>query len=71
MTAAALRKELKGYIEAIPERELAALRPLLSVLAGEEETPSAEEIAIVRERMENFPKDFVPFKRSTKRERKQ
>jgi hypothetical protein len=44
MTETALRKEIIGYIETISERKLAALKPLLSELAGEE--PQVEESII-------------------------
>jgi hypothetical protein len=52
MTTAILRKELKGYIEAIPERSLYALKPLLSVLAEPPfivEAASKEEAAMIDE----------------------
>ena len=69
MTTAVLRKELQGYINVMPEQNLAALRPLLSVLAGDYWNPiiepaSPEEIAMCDERMsdyENDPSSFIPL----------
>jgi len=62
-------KELQGYIATMPERNLAALKPLLSVLAEDYWKPviepaNAEEIAMCNERMkdyENDPSSFVPL----------
>ena len=69
MTATALRKKLHGYIETMPEKTLAALKPLLSVLAeplytiepaSPEETKKAEKIF---KEYEKDPASFVPFKK--------
>jgi hypothetical protein len=68
MTAAVLRNELKGYIEAMPERSLYALKPLLSVLCDPlytiETDLTADEIAMIDEGMAEYRKDpssFVPL----------
>ena len=68
MTVAVLRKELHGYIDAMPEYNLTALQPLLSVLAEPrftiEPASSAEGKRIekrVKEYHEN-PSSFVPWK---------
>ena len=68
MTTAALRKELQGYIETMPERSLYALKPLLSVLSGPlytiETDLTAEEIAMIDEGMAEYrenPSSFVPL----------
>jgi hypothetical protein len=61
MTAAVLRKELHDYIEAMPERNLHALKPLLSVLAEPpyviETDLTAEEIAMIDEGMAEYRAD--------------
>ena len=70
MAATALRKKLQGYIEIMPEKNLAALKPLLSVLAEplytiEPATP--EETKKAERRIREYHKDpstFVPFKKS-------
>jgi len=69
MTATALRKQLHGYIDTMPEKNLAALKPLLSVLAEplytiEPATP--EETKKAERRLREYRKDpssFVPFKK--------
>jgi hypothetical protein len=69
MTATALRKQLHGYIDAMPEKNLAALKPLLSVLAEplytiEPATPVETKKAERRIREYNKdPSSFVPFKK--------
>jgi hypothetical protein len=67
MTAATLRKQLHGYIDTMPEKNLSALKPLLSVLAEplytiEPATP--EETARVERRVREYhknPASFVPL----------
>ena len=58
MTTAILREELHDYINAIPERKLRALRPLLSELAEESlytaEPASPEECKMIDERVREF-----------------
>jgi hypothetical protein len=72
MTAIALRKELQGYIAAMPEQNLNALKPLLSVLAQPPytiEPASPKEIKMINERLKDYEADpsiFVPFKRRKK-----
>ena len=67
MTAAVLRNELHGYIDIMPDRSLAALKPLLSVLAEPLytiEPASPEEIAMIDEGMEEYrknPASFIPL----------
>ena len=70
MTATALRKKLHGYIDTMPEKNLAIIKPLLSALseplytiepATPEETKRAEKR--IREYHKN-PTSFVPFKRA-------
>jgi hypothetical protein len=68
MTAAVLRKELKGYIETMPERNLYVLKPLLSTLANPPYTVETdltdEEIAMIDEGMAEYrahPASFVPL----------
>ena len=69
MADSALRKQIYDYIDSMSERNLRALKPLLSVLA---ETPlytvetdlSAEEIALIDEGMKEYrenPERFVPL----------
>jgi hypothetical protein len=69
MTTAVLRKELKGYIETMPERSLYALKPLLTVLSEPlytiETDLTADEIAMIDEGMTEYrenPSSFVPLK---------
>jgi hypothetical protein len=66
MTTATLRKKLHGYIDTMPEKNLSALKPLLSALAEPlytiepatpEETVRAERR--IREYHKN-PASFVP-----------
>jgi hypothetical protein len=67
VTAAVLRQELQGYIAAMPERNLYALKPLLAVLAEPLypiEAATAEETAMIDERMKDYetdPASFVPL----------
>ena len=68
MTVAVLRKELKGYIETMPERNLYVLKPLLAVLAEPlytiETDLTEEEIAMINEGMAEYrknPSSFVPL----------
>jgi hypothetical protein len=67
MTTVVLRKELHGYIDTMPEHNLAALKPLLSVLAEPLytiEPASPEECAMVEERVREYhenPSSFVPL----------
>jgi hypothetical protein len=42
MTATALRKEIHGYIDAIPDNKLEVLKPLLSDLADDYWKPIIE-----------------------------
>jgi hypothetical protein len=66
-TSAGLRKELHTYIDALPDRSLPALRPLLSFLVDPSytiEAASPEEIAMINERMkdyENDPSSWIPL----------
>ena len=69
MTAAVLRKELRNIIDAIPDRSLPALKPLLIHLADDywrpvTELASPEEIAMINEGMKEYrenPSSFVPI----------
>jgi mRNA interferase RelE/StbE len=67
METAALRKELQGYIATMPERNLYALKPLLSVLAESSyivEPANADEIALIDKGMAEYranPSSFVPL----------
>jgi len=66
MTTTVLRKELRGYIDTMPERNLIALKPLLSVLADDYWKPviepaSPEEIAMCDARMMDYEKDPSSF----------
>jgi len=69
MTAVALRKKLHGYIDTMPEKNLTAIKPLLSVLAEplytvEPATP--EESRKAEKRIREYhrdPSSFVPFKK--------
>jgi hypothetical protein len=63
MTTIVLRKKLHGYIDTMPERNLSALKPLLSVLAEPLytiEPADKNEIVMVEKRMKNAS-DFVPW----------
>ena len=69
MTEAVLRKEIHGIIDAIPVRNLHALKPLLSVLAEPaytiETDLTPEEIAIIDEGIQEFrdhPENFISLK---------
>lgn len=73
MTTATLRKELQCYIATMPERNLYALKPLLSVLAEPLytiEPASPEECMMVEERVkeyhENPPGSFVSLESISK-----
>jgi hypothetical protein len=64
----AIRQELHTYIDVIPDRNLYALKPLLSILAEPafllETNPAEEEQAIIAEgdrEFEEHPENFVPF----------
>ena len=69
MTATTLRKKLHGYIDTMPVKNLAIVKPLLSVLAKpfytiEPATP--EETKKAERRIREFhrdPSSFVPYKR--------
>jgi hypothetical protein len=67
MTAMVLRNELHGYIDTMPEYNLAALKPLLSMLSEPLytiEPASPEECAMVEERVREYhenPSSFVPL----------
>ena len=71
MTAAALRRELQGYIKTMPERKLEMLKPLLSELAEPLytiEPASPEEVKMIDRRVREYDKDpssFVPWKKRT------
>jgi uncharacterized protein with ATP-grasp and redox domains len=68
MTAEVLRKELQGYIAAMPERNLSMLKPLLSRLARPTytiEPASPEECERIEERVREYhenPDSFVSLK---------
>ena len=68
MKESALRKKLHGYIDSMPEKNLVALKPLLSVLAEplySIEPANPEEIKKVEKRVKEYYKDpssFVPLK---------
>jgi len=64
MPATALRKKLQGYIETMPEKNLAILKPLLSALAEplytiEPATP--EEHKKAEKRIQEYHKDPLSF----------
>jgi len=67
METTALRKEIHSRIDAMPERSLHALAPLLSILAEPLytiEPASPEECARVEERVKEYhedPSSFVPL----------
>jgi DNA-binding LacI/PurR family transcriptional regulator len=69
MTTTALRKKLHGYIDAMPEKNLAVIKPLLSALSEplytiEPATP--EEGRKAEKRIREYhrdPSSFVPFKK--------
>jgi len=73
MNAATIRRELKRYIDVIPESNLEIVRPMLSFLAGShdingplviETNLTADEKAVIkagrRERKEH-PENFTPW----------
>jgi hypothetical protein len=67
-TATALRQELHAAIDTMPEKSLAALRPLFSVLAGPLytiETDLTDEekeiIAAGEQKYRESPESFVPL----------
>jgi hypothetical protein len=68
MTNTVLRKELQGYIASMPEQNLAALKPLLLVLAQPAytiEPASPSERKRVEKRVKEYrenPASFVPLK---------
>jgi len=73
MADTALRKEILGYIDNIPDRKLALLKPLLSELSEPKREEDAERIIepanfwermIHKKRMREYKKNpdcFVPF----------
>ena len=71
MTTAVLRKEIHSIIEAMPDRSLPAVKPLLSFIAEDYWKPiiepaSPEEIAMADERIKDYEKDpssFIPLSR--------
>ena len=67
MTTTVLRKEIQSYISKIPDRNLAALKPLLSVLAEPSytiEPASPAECKKIEKRVKEYhenPSKFVPW----------
>jgi hypothetical protein len=66
MTAAVLRKEIRSIIDAMPDRSLPALKPLLTFIADEYWKPviepaSPEEIAMCNERLKDYEKNPASF----------
>jgi hypothetical protein len=68
MTDTALRQELHAAIDTMPERNLAALKPLFSILAGPlytiETDLTAEERGIIETGEKEYrehPESFVPL----------
>jgi len=68
VNTAVLRRELHGYIDTMPERNLHALKPLLSMLADPyytvETDLTSKEIAMINEGMEEYkedPSSFIPL----------
>ena len=69
MTTTVLRKEIHSIIDAMPDRSLPALKPLLTFIAEDYWKPviepaSPEEIVMVDERMKDYEKDpssFIPL----------
>jgi hypothetical protein len=73
MNTTAVRKELKRYIDAIPESNLEIVRPMLSFLAGNqaqsktlviETNLTAEEKAVIkagRKERKEHPENFTPW----------
>jgi predicted Zn-dependent peptidase len=75
MNATTLRQEIHAYIDAMPDRNLQALEPLLSVLAEPnyviETDLTDEEHLLIAESVERYHKDpssFVPLE-TLRRER--
>jgi len=74
MTTTVLRKELHNIIDAIPDRSLPALKPLLTHLADDYWKPviepaSPKEAARIDKRFREYEKDpssFVPWKKRAK-----
>ena len=68
MATTVLRKEIQSYISKIPDRNLAALKPLLSVLAEPPytiEPASPAECKRIEKRVKEYHEDsssFVPWK---------
>jgi len=72
-TATTVRRELKNYIDAIPESNLEIVRPMLSFLAGNKATNgpliietnlTAEEKAVIkagRKERKEHPENFTPW----------
>ena len=71
MSATTIRRELKRYIDAIPESNLEIVRPMLSFLAGNQGGPiaietslTAKEKAIInagRKERKEHPENFTPW----------
>ena len=68
MTTTILRKEIQGYISKIPDRNLAALKPLLLVLAEPSytiEPANPAECKRIEKRVKEYhenPSSFIPWK---------
>jgi hypothetical protein len=72
MNAITIRRELKRYIDAIPESNLGIVRPMLSFLAGNqaneplviETNLTADEKAVIkagRKERKEHPENFTPW----------
>ena len=70
MNATTIRRELKRYIDAIPESNLEIVRPMLSFLAGNqaplviETNLTADEKAVIkagRKERKEHPENFTPW----------
>ena len=69
MNTVVLRKQLQNYIAVMPEHNLSALEPLLSMLSKPEvsyiiEPASPEECEMIDERVKEYyenPSSFVPL----------
>jgi len=60
----AIRQEIHGIIDDIPERNLLVLRPLLDFLIDADDTLSVEEQGLLkqcREDRKNHPENFTPW----------